>query len=133
MNEESDGMLQAFDGGSVAALGPLSRAIGVDDWVFVAGTIGTREDGSLPAAVEEQTAQTLENISAHLGAAGLAMSDVVSTTVYLPDRTQYTAMNTAYARYFEAPYPARATVCCELVHEDHLVEISAVARRGAGA
>jgi 2-iminobutanoate/2-iminopropanoate deaminase len=126
-------MLQAFDGGSVAALGPLSRAIGVDDWVFVAGTIGTREDGSLPATVEEQTAQTLENVRSHLAAAGLSMADVVSTTVYLPDRTEYKAMNAAYARYFEEPYPARATVCCDLVHDDHLVEISAVARRGAGS
>jgi 2-iminobutanoate/2-iminopropanoate deaminase len=126
-------MLQAFDGGSVAALGPLSRAIGVDDWVFVAGTIGTRDDGSLPGTVEEQTAQTLENIASHLAAAGISMSDVVSTTIYLPDRTEYKAMNEAYARYFTEPYPARATVCCDLVHEDHLVEISAVARRGAGA
>jgi 2-iminobutanoate/2-iminopropanoate deaminase len=126
-------MLQAFDGGSVAPLGPLSRAVGIDDWVFVAGTIGTFDDGSLPATVAEQTAQTLENISSHLNAAGLSMADVVSTTVYLTDRTQYKAMNDAYARYFDAPHPARATVCCELVHEEHLVEISAVARRGAGS
>jgi 2-iminobutanoate/2-iminopropanoate deaminase len=125
--------LQAFDGGSLAALGPLSRAVAVDDWVFVAGTIGTRDDGSLAGTVAEQTAQTLENIKSHLEAAGLSMADVVSATVYLPDRTEYKAMNAAYARYFEEPYPARATVCCELVHDDHLVEISAVARRGAGA
>lgn len=125
-------MRQAFDGGTNPSLGPLSRALGVDDWVFVAGTIGTFDDGSLPATVGEQTAQTLENVKAHLAAAGLTLADVVSTIVYLVDRTQYSAMNDAYARYFDEPYPARATVCCELVHEEHLVEISAVARRGAG-
>lgn len=126
-------MRQAFDGGTNRSLGPLSRAIGVDDWVFVAGTVGTFDDGSLPPTVGEQTAQTLENIRAHLAAAGLTLADVVSTTVYLVDRTQYSAMNDAYTRYFDVPYPARATVCCELVHDEHLVEISAVARRGAGA
>lgn len=125
-------MRQAFDGGTAVALGPLSRAMGVDDWVFVAGTIGTREDGSLPGSVAAQTAQTLENIAAHLRAAGLTMADVVSTTIYLPDPSEYGAMNEVYARWFEPPYPARATVCCRLVHDDHLVEISAVARRGAG-
>jgi 2-iminobutanoate/2-iminopropanoate deaminase len=126
-------MRQAHDGGVVPALGPLSRALEVDGWVFVAGTVGTFDDGTLPATVEEQTAQTLENVKAHLAAAGLTLAEVVSTTVYLTDRRQYKAMNEAYLRYFEAPYPARATVCCDMVHEDHLVEISAIARRGADA
>jgi 2-iminobutanoate/2-iminopropanoate deaminase len=126
-------MLEPFDGGTTPSLGPLSRALGVDDWVFVAGTVGTFDDGSLPGTVGEQTARTLENISAHLGAAGLSLRDVVSTTVYLTERGQYKAMNDAYTRYFQAPYPARATVVCDLVHEEHLVEISAVAKRGASA
>lgn len=124
-------MRRAFDGGTTAALGPLSRAMEIDDWVFVAGTVGTFEDGSLPGGVGEQTAQTLENIAAHLRAAGLSLADVVSTTIYLVDRGAYRAMNEAYERYFSEPYPARATVVCDLVHEEHLVEISAVARRGA--
>ena len=124
-------MRQAFDGGKTAALGPLSRAMEIDGWVFLAGTVGTFEDGSLPPDVGGQTAQTLENIAAHLGAGGLSLADVVSTTIYLTDRSQYGELNEAYKRYFEEPYPARATVVCDLVHEEHLVEIQAVARRGA--
>ena len=127
-------MLQAYDGGGSPALGPLSRAIGVDDWIFVSGTIGTFADGTLPATVAEQTAQTLENVKAHLGAAGSSLDDVVSTTVYLTDREEFAAMNEVYVRYFTTtPRPARATVCFPLVHEEHLVEISAIARRGARA
>jgi 2-iminobutanoate/2-iminopropanoate deaminase len=126
-------MLQAFDGGTLPALGPLSRALGVDDWVFVSGTIGTFDDGTLPPTVEEQTAQTLENIKTHLEAAGLSFGDVVSTTVYLTQREEYRAMNAAYQRYFQEPFPARATIVCDLVHDDHLVEISAIAKRGARA
>jgi 2-iminobutanoate/2-iminopropanoate deaminase len=124
-------MRQAFDGGSTPALGPLSRAMGVDGWVFVSGTVGTFADGTLPETVEEQTVQTLENIKAHLEAAGVRMSDVVSTTVYLTEPAQYGAMNEAYTRYFEPPYPTRATLCCRLVHDEHLVEISAIAKGGA--
>lgn len=124
-------MRQAFDGGGSATLGPLSRAVEIEDWVFVAGTVGTLEDGSLPPEIGAQAAQTLENINSHLQAAGLSLADVVSTTIYLTDRTQYQAVNDVYKRYFNEPYPARATVVCELVHQDHLVEMSAVARRGA--
>lgn len=124
-------MLQAYDGGTLPSLGPLSRALRVGDWVFVAGTVGTFDDGTLPSTVEEQTVQTLENIASHLKEAGITLGDVVSTTIYLTRRDQYKAMNDAYVRYFDAPYPARATVVCDLVHEEHLVEISAVARRGA--
>ncbi|HWK26892.1 MAG TPA: RidA family protein [Solirubrobacter sp.] len=126
-------MLQALDGGTTKALGPLSRALGVDGWVFVAGTVGTFDDGTLPPTVGEQTAQTLENVRAHLAEGGLTLDDVVSTTVYLTRRDQYADMNAAYERYFTRPYPARATVVCDLVHEEHLVEISAVARHGARA
>jgi 2-iminobutanoate/2-iminopropanoate deaminase len=126
-------MLQAYDGGTVPSLGPLSRALAIDEWVFVAGTVGTFDDGTLPPTVGDQTAQTLENIASHLRAAGLTLRDVVSTTIYITRRDQYKAMNEAYVRYFESPYPARATVVCDLVHEEHLVEISAIARRGASA
>jgi 2-iminobutanoate/2-iminopropanoate deaminase len=103
----------------------------IDGWVFVAGTVGTFEDGTLPGTVGEQTQQTLENIKTHLAAAGLSLADIVSATIYLTDRSQYKDMNEAYLRYFSKPYPARATVVCDLVHEEHLVEITAVARRGA--
>lgn len=124
-------MRQAFDGGRTAALGPLSRALEIDGWVFVAGTVGTYDDGTLSPDVGAQTAQTLENIAAHLKEAGLALADVISTTIYLRDRGQYGEMNDAYKRYFSEPFPARATVVCDLVHQEHLVEISAVARQGA--
>jgi enamine deaminase RidA (YjgF/YER057c/UK114 family) len=124
-------MLQALDGGTQPPLGPLSRAVVVDDWVFVAGTIGTLDDGTLPPSVEEQTAQTLENIRSHLEAGGLSLDDLVSLTVYITRPEAYGAMNAAYARLFAEPFPARATVVCDLVHDDHLVEISAVAKRGA--
>lgn len=126
-------MLQALDGGTQPPLGPLSRAVVVDEWIFVAGTIGTFDDGTLPPTVEEQTAQTLENISSHLEAGGLSLDDLVNLTVYITRREHFRDMNAAYARYFAKPFPARATVVCDLVHDDHLVEISAVAKRGARA
>jgi 2-iminobutanoate/2-iminopropanoate deaminase len=121
---------EVFDAGTTPPLGPLSRAVGAGDYVFVSGTIGTRDDGSLPPTIESQTEQTLENIASHLAKAGLSLADVVEVTVYLPDAGHYSAMNGVYERFFDEPCPARATVCCPLVHSDHLIEISAVAYRG---
>lgn len=124
-------MKHAFDGGATPTLGPLSRAIGVGDLVFVAGTVGTRPDGTLPATVGEQTAQTLKNIAGHLAVAGLTMDHVVDVTVYLVNPDDYGEMNTAYAEFFNDPKPARAALCAGMVHAEFLVEISAIAHRGA--
>lgn len=124
-------MKQSFDGGTTPPLGPLSRAVGAGDLVFVSGTVGTRADGSLPATVGEQTTQTLHNIADHLAAAGLTLDHVVDVTIYLVRPEDYAEANAAYEPFFQDPRPARATVCAGMVHPEHLVEISAIAHRGA--
>jgi reactive intermediate/imine deaminase len=123
-------MKELFDGGAEPPLGPLSRAIGAGDYVFVSGTVGTREDGSVSTDVGEQTAQTLDNIAAHLAVAGLTMNDIVTTTIHITKAEDWAAMNKVYERYFDDPKPARSTVACTLVIEKFLVEISAIAYRG---
>lgn len=108
-------------------LGPLSKAVKAGGFVFIAGTVGTRADGSLATTIEEQTEQTLENVRAQLEAAGVAMKDVVKVTVYVTEPEQYGAMNEVYKGFFSEPYPARETVCTRLIFPTHLIEMSAVA------
>ena len=122
-------MREVYDGGTRSPAVPLSRAIGAGEFVFVSGTIGLRDDGYLADTTIGQTAQALDNISAHLSAAGLTMDDVVTVTVYLARPEDFEDMNQVYRRYFSHPEPTRTTVCPRLVFPEHLVEIAAIAYR----
>jgi 2-iminobutanoate/2-iminopropanoate deaminase len=109
--------------------GPYSPALEVDGWVFLAGQGGfdpaTRSIGE---TIEEQTEQTLRNVSALLEAAGCTMGDVVSTLVHLTDLGLFERYNEVYARHFPDPKPVRTTVGADLLH-GMLIEITVTARR----
>jgi 2-iminobutanoate/2-iminopropanoate deaminase len=62
-----------------------------------------------------------------LAAAGCAYSDVVRTTIYLVDLSNFAAVNDAYGRFFESPFPARATVQVAALPRGAQVEIDAIA------
>ena len=111
---------------------PMSHAVKTGNMVLLAGQVALNEAGGLVGKgdIRMQTKQVLENIRACLEAAGAKMEDVVSTNVFLPDVSNYGAMNEVYRQYFADHFPARATVITGLVKEEFLVEISAVAVAG---
>ncbi len=114
-----------------AAIGPYSQGIDAGGLVFVSGQIPANpEDGTLVSGnVAEETGRVLDNVGAVLAAAGLSFDDVVKTTVYLRDMADFAAINEVYARYFSAPYPARACVAVAGLPKDVRVEIEAVAQK----
>lgn len=112
---------------------PLSSAIMTESLVFVSGQGGI-DPGSgriVGSDLESQTAQTMENIRLILAEAGLDLNDVVKCNVYLSDRKLYDEFNVIYSRYFQAPYPSRTVVYCDLNYH-LLVEIDAIAIRRVG-
>ena len=112
-----------------AAIGPYSHAIRVGDLLFCSGQ--TPLDPETMTLVEgevgEQTAQALANLSAVLEAAGLSLSQVVKTTVFLTDMGDFEAMNDAYGRTFGDHRPARSTVAVRQLPMDARVEIECIA------
>ena len=86
--------------------------------------------------IAEQTVRVLENVKAVLAGAGLDLSHVVKTTVFLKNMSDFAAMNEIYARYL-APEgivpPARSTVAVAGLPKDALVEIEVVAKGIPGA
>jgi 2-iminobutanoate/2-iminopropanoate deaminase len=83
----------------------------------------------VPGGIAAETGRVLENLAAVLAAAGLSLADVVKTTVYVVDLTEFAAMNEVYGKHFTAPYPARATVQVAALPAGARVEIEAVAVR----
>jgi 2-iminobutanoate/2-iminopropanoate deaminase len=97
--------------------------------VFTSGQIGLDPAaGELVAGdVAAQTERVLANLAAVLRGAGLALSDVVKTTVYLVDMADFKAMNDVYGKHFGEPLPARSTVAVAGLPRGARVEIDAVA------
>ena len=112
------------------AIGPYSQAVEAGGLLFVSGAIpidpatGNLVDGG----IETQTRRVLDNLGAILAAAGYAYSDVIKTTVFLKDLSQFAVVNGIYGSYFSGPVlPARATIQVGALPKDSLVEIEAVA------
>jgi 2-iminobutanoate/2-iminopropanoate deaminase len=116
------------------AIGPYSQAIIAGDLVFLSGQIpldpatGLLVEGS----VVDETRRVLENLAAVLAAAGLALRDVVRTTVFVIDLADFAVVNQTYAEFFTPPYPARATVQVAALPRGARVEIDAIALRRRG-
>ncbi len=110
--------------------GAYSKCLRAGDFVFVAGQ-GPFDPETRQIAgdtIEEQTAQTLENIKAILEAAGATMADVVKSTVHLSDLSLFERYNKVYADYFPDPKPVRTTVGSQLM--GIMVEIDVIAYVG---
>lgn len=115
-----------------AAIGPYSQAIEVNGFVYASGQLPINPaTGAFPeGGVKEQTRQSLLNVKAILEEAGLALSNVVKTTVYLADMGDFAAMNEVYSQFFAQPFPARSAIAVKALPKGALVEVEVVAARG---
>ena len=112
-----------------AAIGPYSQAIKVGNLVYSSGQLPIdTSTGLFPeGGIKEQTRQSLTNVQAILQEAGVKMSNVVKTTVFLADMNDFADMNSVYAEFFSEPYPARSAVAVKMLPKGALVEIEAIA------
>jgi len=111
------------------AIGPYSQAIRTGGFVYTSGQLPIDPaTGAFPeGGIAAQTRQSLTNVQAILEAAGLSMKNVVKTTVFLADMSDFAAMNEVYATFFEAPFPARSAVAVKTLPKNALIEIEVVA------
>ena len=116
-----------------AAIGPYSQAIRVGDTLYTSGQVGLDPASGVlvDGGIEAQTTRVLDNLKAVLAEAGLDLTQVVKTTVFLKSMSDFAAMNAIYARYL-APdgvvAPARSTVAVAALPKDALVEIELIAK-----
>ena len=114
-----------------AAIGPYSQALDMGGMVFVSGQIPVDPaTGEMADDVRAQAAQSLTNLKSILAEAGLGMSDVIKTTVFLADLGDFAAVNEVYASSFSEPYPARSCVQVAAIPKGAKVEIECIAKRG---
>lgn len=113
--------------GAPKPAGPYSQGMRAGDLVFVAGQGGfVPETGELVEGIEAQTLQALANVEAILHAAGASVADVVKTTVFLADLSEFAQMNDAYRSQLPESQPVRSTVQAVLA-PGMRIEIDAIA------
>ena len=82
----------------------------------------------VPGDVAAQAERVMKNLAAVCEAAGATLQDVVKTTVFLQEMSDFQAMNEVYARHFGENRPARSTVAVRGLPRDVRVEIEAIVR-----
>jgi 2-iminobutanoate/2-iminopropanoate deaminase len=113
--------------GAPKPIGPYSQAVQAGA-VYCSGQIGLDPaSGSLVEGIVLQTSRALANLEAVLHASGMSLANVVKTTVFLVDMSEFSLMNEEYAKHFSAPFPARTTVQAAALPRGARVEIDAVA------
>ncbi|MEJ5252530.1 MAG: RidA family protein [Chthonomonadetes bacterium] len=112
-----------------AAIGPYSQAIRAGNMLFVSGQIplNPQTGEMVGATAAEQARQVLNNLKAILQAAGTSLDNVVKTTIFLTDLTQFAEVNAVYAEFFPQNPPARSTVQVSALPRGAQVEIEAIA------
>ena len=113
----------------IKPIGPYSPGILAGDFLYVSGQGGRDAEGKLPATIEGQARQTLQNVKSIVEAAGLTMEHVVYSQVYLDDMAHYDAMDRVWKEFFAKAPPARAVLGVYKLPTDIAVEINAVAFR----
>lgn len=105
-----------------------SRAVRVDNTIFVSGTTATDGEGGIVGEGDPraQTLQALKNIESALKALGSGRGQVVRTRMYVTDIAQWEAVGRAHGEFFKNTRPATSMVeVAKLIDPRMLVEIEA--------
>lgn len=107
-----------------------SRAVVVDDWVFVSGTTGfDYTTMTISEDIAEQTEQALKNIEAALREADATLADIVRVTYVLPEAALFPKCWPVLRKYFGDVRPAATMIAAELADSRIKIEIEATALR----
>jgi len=113
-----------------------SPAVRSGGFLFVAGQVGSREDGSPEPELDAQVRRAFQNLNAVLAAAGCSFDDVVDVIVFIvdPERQFERVWSVAQEFWGAAPHPAATAVGVTWLY-GFQCEIKVVARlpeRGSG-
>lgn len=112
------------------AIGPYSQAVVTGNMVFTSGQIPVNPvSGEIPESIGEQAKQVFENLKNLLEASGTSIDNVVKTTVFIKNMSDFAVINEIYGKYFSEPYPARSCVEVSKLPKDVLIEVEAIAEK----
>lgn len=111
-----------------AAIGPYSQAKIYNQTLFTSGQIPIDpKTGEIAGNdITVQTEQVMKNLSEVLKEAGTSFENVVKTTCFLADMSDFAAFNEVYGKYF-TENPARSCVAVKTLPKNVLCEVELIA------
>jgi 2-iminobutanoate/2-iminopropanoate deaminase len=113
-----------------APIGPYNQAVLVGNTLYTSGQIALHPTSMelVLDDIETETKQVMENMKAVLAAADMTFDNVVKTTIFIMNMSDFARINAVYGSYFEeATAPARETVQVAGLPKGVNVEISMTA------
>ena len=109
------------------AIGPYSQGYEAGGFIYTSGQIPIDPStGAIPEGIAAQAEQSCKNIGAILEAAGSNFKNVIKTTCFLADMSDFAAFNEVYAKFFVSK-PARSCVAVKELPKGVLCEVEAIA------
>ena len=110
-------------------IGPYSQGVLAGNTLYVSGQIAINpENGKMvQQSISEEASQVLRNIEAILKEAGMDFSNVVKTTIFLKNISDFSTVNEIYGAHFSGQFPARETVEVSRLPKEANVEIAMIA------
>lgn len=111
-----------------ASVGPYSQCVRAGNSYYLCGQVPFHPVTGevVGTTMKEQAEQTLVNLKAVLDAAGLSISDIAKTTVFVTNLDDFDAFNDVYAAFMGSHRPARVLVEVSNIAHGCLLEMDAV-------
>jgi len=107
-----------------------SRAVVVDEWIFVSGTTGyDYSTMSISDNILDQTEQCLKNIENALQKAEASLNDIVRVTYVVPNSADFEQCWPVLRKYFGEIRPAAMMISAGLADPHMKIEIEVTARK----
>src|ERR1700674_2389803 len=98
----------------------------VSNGTLYAASIPIRADGTIESGdIVKQAELTLRNLQQIVESVGATLNDVTQVQVFLTSKDYFEDMNTVYRRFFDEPFPNRATVVADLIVPGAKIQILA--------
>lgn len=117
-------------GGVAPPSGQYSHAVlvpGGHELLFISGQVGNRHDGTMAEGFAAQVLQAFDNLDAILAAHGMGPANLAKLTYYLAPGADVAEFRRVREGRLPDPPPASTTVIAELMNDEWLFEIEAVA------
>lgn len=111
-----------------APIGPYSQGRVWNGTYFISGQIAIDPltGVMIQQSIRQETKQIMLNIKAILDAEGLTFDDILKTSIFLIDMSDFNEVNDIYGAYFNTIFPARETVAVSALPKGARVEISCI-------
>ena len=99
-----------------APIGPYNQAIMVNDTLYLSGQIGLDPHSMkvVNGGVKEETKQVMKNLKAVLEAADMTFENVIKSSIFLINMSDFGKVNEIYGSYFSnETAPARGDDSCK--------------------